>query len=582
MVKLKALHFLLFVIIMSAILQAQTSATLNNDAVVQMAKWKLADADIIATINRNDSVNFDLSPATISTLKDAGISDAVIDAMYAAAKKASAVKVAPVGKPTSGGSGKSIQAHTPERLAAAKLIKAETGTIPTLTVSCPVGNNGKIPKRTISLFWPSGTTDPTKIYESGPTCFEVRDFNNVLYTASFSLTETAPSGSALDLLKDAISTVTGFSFGSKTNNPAADAANDAAKKNKAGAIPINCPTTLTDSITIAQARAGNFSDMIGKLDPGKDGNGKVNLVDWPTTVSLWQPVPDAYNQFQAATSQVINNLSLEHVDACSTDVLASAEAVILDAYVPARQSFTYYQARVNSAHVIYFAASVNSTSDYKATVQANYPAGSVAGGAKDFLIPAGHKILSSSGGFLITELPGRSYSSVTVPSGMTSPATQNVLGINDYNGPRVGVAALLNVYLPKVFGLPMNRENWGLALSAGPTYAVSGNSTDSSQWGLLVGPSLHIRNQLLLTPGINVGEFADYPIGYTHSGQVIPPNTGTPVPVKRPTARFGFSITYKIKDFGQTTGQTNQSAVPVAPTPKPAGTDAGSPASKKQ
>ena len=562
-------------------LQAEQPNSLKNDDVVTMVKWKQTDTEIIATINRNDGVEFELTPATIKSLKDAGVSEAVLDAMFTATKKSSAtgptstsptstppvltattVSTTPTSttttvstttttsttatgaKPTSTStSTKTIPAHSPERFDQAIGTKAET-VIPLLPSQCSPGNNGKVPTRKISLFWPSGTSDPTRMYESGPVCFEVRDFNNILYIASFTVTETAPTGSALDLLKDAISTVTSFSFGAK-----APTATQAQNKSE-------CPAALEDSVTTALGAAAQFSDAISQLDPGKDSTGKVNLVDWQTTVAKWQPVPPLYNQFQAAVSQVINNLSLPKISACP-DVLAAAEAVIIDAYIPARETYRMYQSRVDSDHVLRFSASTISTSDYKVTVQANYPAGAVANGTKDFLIPAGHKILSSSGGFLITEVPARTYSSVTVPSGMQNPATQNVLGIDYYNGPRVGLTALLNVYLPSVGPIRLNGQNWGFALSAGPTYAVSGNSADTSHWGFFAGPSLHIRNQFFLTPGVNIGEFADFPLGYTHAGQLIPPGTGTPTPVKRYTARFAFAITYKIKDFGQTTTQTN-------------------------
>lgn len=170
---------------------------------------------------------------------------------------------------------------------------------------------------------------------------------------------------------------------------------------------------------------------------------------------------------------------------------------------------------------------------------------------------------------MISELPARSYQSVTVPSGKSTPATQNVLGIDNFSGPRVGVTALLNIYIPDIplkhgNRIPLNGRNWGLALSGGPTYAVSGNSADTSQWGLLFGPTVHIRNQFFVTPGVNIGQFADFPLGYTRAGQIIPANTGTPNPVKRYTARFAVGVTYKIKDFGQGTGQNNAGAAPQA------------------
>jgi hypothetical protein len=184
----------------------------------------------------------------------------------------------------------------------------------------------------------------------------------------------------------------------------------------------------------------------------------------------------------------------------------------------------------------------------------------------------------------VTYVPNPSYASVTAPNGTT--ATQNELAVNNPTGPTIGLLALVDVYLPNIeghkFHIPLNGSAWGLAFSAGPSYNVSNGKADTTKFGLFAGPSLHIRNQFFLTPGFNLGQYSAFPQGFTQPGQVIPPNTGTPTGVPRWTTRFAFALTYKIKDFGQSTtanqvaagsqagNQTNPAPAPTpSPTPTP-------------
>jgi hypothetical protein len=85
--------------------------------------------------------------------------------------------------------------------------------------------------------------------------------------------------------------------------------------------------------------------------------------------------------------------------------------------------------------------------------------------------------------------------------------------------------------------------------------------------GLFTGISLHLWNYFYLTPGIHVGEFADFPAGISQ-GQSIPSTfTGPLNPVTRTSARFGLAVTFK--GFKIPTGQsTSQGTVK---NQKPAG-----------
>jgi hypothetical protein len=399
----------------------------------------------------------------------------------------------------------------------------------------------------------------------------VHNFNDILYQPSFTLSETAPPGSAFDLLKDALTQVSGLLTGAAGTTPKQPAA--------AGAgAALTCPALFATHVQTASGAAANLQSLLSQVQPSKDSSGKLSLIDVTTTVARWQPVPRAYDSFQSAVSTLENDLGADGILKCDLTELAAAESVIIDGYLPTRQTYPGLAAHVSSPHIARFTGDMEATSNYVLTVKTLYPGGDVNGGTKTFSLSAGRKILSSSGGFLITELPAPSYSSVTAPVPPGNTSTQNVLGVNDGNGPRPALTALLNFYLPSIHGLMLSGKKYGLALSAGPVFDISNGKANTSRIGVFGGVSLHLWNQLFITPGIHFGEFAGFPQGYTAAGQVIPPNSGTPAGVSRYTARFGLAITFKIKDFGQTTTKastdtanpTNNSATPgtgTSPTP---------------
>jgi hypothetical protein len=170
--------------------------------------------------------------------------------------------------------------------------------------------------------------------------------------------------------------------------------------------------------------------------------------------------------------------------------------------------------------------------------------------AKDLTlkVAAGYHLISASAGFLVTQVPARSYSSRTAPDPANLTSTQNVLGVDYRAGMRPALTALLHYNLPFI-----RQSRFSLALSAGPVYDISGGKADTSKFGFFGGVSARFSQWLYITPGFHIGEFADFPQGFTRAGQVIPNNTGAPVPVKRYTTRFAFAVTFKVKDLGAAT-----------------------------
>src|ERR1035437_9956234 len=77
-----------FVLVTATIAKAET---LTNDSIIQLHKLALADSTIVAKI-KTSTCNFDTSVDALKILKDAGISDEVLQAMLLVS---SSVKAAP-------------------------------------------------------------------------------------------------------------------------------------------------------------------------------------------------------------------------------------------------------------------------------------------------------------------------------------------------------------------------------------------------------------------------------------------------------------------------------------------------------
>jgi len=177
-------------------------------------------------------------------------------------------------------------------------------------------------------------------------------------------------------------------------------------------------------------------------------------------------------------------------------------------------------------------------------------------------------IFSLSVGPLITTLPYRTYNQQQVP---TATGTQNELVVSGNTNVNVLGAALINIHPPSLIpGSP----GWtsGFAFSVGPVYTL-GNAPSVSKLGIFVGGSVHLYRSFFLTPGIHIGQFADYPAGF-HEGSVIPSGFGSLSPVTRNTAHFAIGITFKTTSF-KSSSQSNNGAAPNSGTSQQPGS--GSP-----
>ena len=121
--------------------------------------------------------------------------------------------------------------------------------------------------------------------------------------------------------------------------------------------------------------------------------------------------------------------------------------------------------------------------------------------------------------------------------------TQNVLVVNGKSGWTPQGLALLN-YKLYVF-------DWGpqpgFAISTGPAFKFGG-TPGVSNFGWFAGVSVSIWRRLFITPGMQLGQFADFPAGFTN-GSVIPAGFGQLTPLTRWTGHFAIGITFQTNSF---------------------------------
>jgi hypothetical protein len=297
-----------------------------------------------------------------------------------------------------------------------------------------------------------------------------------------------------------------------------------------------------------------------KIRPQADKNGDYPSIPIGKTVAAWNTnieVPmkaaqEAVVSLRQALGDPIANCSGADDNAKRAD--ANAAAAILRKYDDIHTALEPYRTQLfSSAHEIDFVYTLRPETDYSISVDEKYLAKSTLQGSAEFKFSPASTILTLSAGPLITWIPDRSYLSSTVPT--TGGGTQNVLTVNDASGPQLQLATLLNYRIP----LP-NRWGWtktwntsdeaGIAISTGPVFRLSGSNSGTSSFGYFTGVSVHLWQRFFVTPGVHIGEFADFPPGFGR-GTTIPPGFGTLTPVKRWTARLAIGITFKAADLSK-------------------------------
>jgi hypothetical protein len=534
---------------------SQQNPGLTIELVVSLVKAGVPADQIVETIRRTPS-DFNLSLDVIDNLRKAGIPPIVIDAMIRA-RRVGMVSLSnppnPIRNQESGSGNTALvgssQSESNEFVLSdsdlERLQQGKTFGIPDhpwepptkeKDPGCPT-MDGK-PYR-VDLDYDTGSSSDSHLQKTGMYCFALRNANS-LYDWSVVVNVAEPTGNPFDLINDAISTLKKLATGAaeaaaKAPQPGAKAESAAAKE---------CRVNLTE----VSQKADTLRQLLAKLVPGKDSNGKPAYIPRATTVKDWQPIPTAFNEFEKAVRDLQASLpTVSPKVPCDPKLLAQAETIILEDYPNVQKQYRELATRLSRPDVFYYERRLEATSSADLIATPSY--GGVADGSKSFHFEPSFGILTSSAGFLLTRLPARSYSSATAPDPADLTKTQNVLKVDFGAGVRPALVVLLTGNLPQV-----NTRNLGLGISGGPVFDISGGKADTSRFGFFAGPSLRITPWIFLTPGFHFGEFADFPQGFSRSGQVIPANTGTPTPVKRFTGRFAFAFTFKLKDLGAVIG----------------------------
>jgi hypothetical protein len=390
--------------------------------------------------------------------------------------------------------------------------------------------------QTVVYDWSGNSKTPEsypQIRSTQLVTFKIKNVNNILFSYRLEVTQTPIAGSDFEIISKL-----GFSSGSKTN--------------------VNLAASPCDQ-AIANARqkiadAKNSIDDNPKL-PAKYASSPHISIPLADTVAAWDSTE---NDRKAANKSVAD---AQNVCSLPPDLQHD-----YDIYTLAVNSI---DTKVRGPHDFLDTHELSPGNDVSVTIYELYEDKTVSSKTFSF---SGTDVLTLSAGALFSRIPDRSYEARKTPA-----SADNVLAVEGNSRFTPGIVALLNYSLgglsPK-----LDRENFGLALSAGPVVRF-GTQSETSSFGFFTGVSANLYHRIYLTPGLHFGQFADFPVGF-HDGSTIPANFGELNPVKRWTGRFGFAITFKTKDFnglGSTAKVTTENGAAGAATPSP--TPSSSPSS---
>jgi len=414
---------------------------------------------------------------------------------------------------------------------------------------CPLALAGP---REITLIWPNVVTQ--ELMHSGNYTVTVAGINDILY--DYNLTVNLNAAVSLPPL-------VGLQNGAQQ---AETAAGSAASKLAARTLANDPCQQVANDLESLRKQSAALRDAIPPAlkqlqQPSKDSSGKFSSIPLGDTLRALSSMPLA-----AELSKYDDGWTKlhRHIDLLAKGTDCGQE----DAIGPLDKLETQVTKLSNPdplAHKISVGAYLDRTRGGTISVYEKYNGSDTVQSPQKYTLEAAFSAITASGGFLLTELPARSYSSVNQPMTMgTTTTTQTVLGVSGSSHIRPGLAALFNFHDP--FDWLLNQPNYGFAISAGPVFDVSNGMADTSKLGFFGGVSVHLWKYFYVTPGVHVGQFADFPQGFTHAGQVIPTNFGTLSPVQRYSARFGLTVTFKGFDFTKLLGSGSKNGG-TNPTP---------------
>jgi len=313
---------------------------------------------------------------------------------------------------------------------------------------------------------------------------------------------------------------------------------------KAGALGAPPPTATTCQSALHEAE-NSVANLKGVLATKNtpvypdQGNGKYASVKVANTVAYWkasvQPQDDLLKQnvttLRAALAQV--------PPTCTPTDVSAATDFLIKTYGPLRAFLDSFERQLDAPHQVVVPVTLSPENDYKIVVTESYEGKATEGGTQTLTFSPESDILTLSAGTLLTAVQNRTYTSGALPG-----QTGNFLLVSGNSPIRPILVAQLNYRIPKA-----SWDSFGFALSTGAALQFTGGNSGVSNVGFFGGASVHLWRRFYVTPGIHVGEFADFPPGFTAPNQPIPSGFGQLNPNKRWTARFAIGITYKTLDF---------------------------------
>lgn len=281
-----------------------------------------------------------------------------------------------------------------------------------------------------------------------------------------------------------------------------------------------------------------------------------------------EPLAKTLEQFRDFVPQFDNLLTNEQCFPQGSQVKADLETVR-----------SYLRRMLELPHTVHFTSTISPDLDYSCTVVEYLGRQSTKDGTMTISVKPANTIVTLSVGPLFSGVSNRTYKAVTAPNAGSS-GTVSALGVSG-NSFSTGIAALANFRLPTPSSWKLNGDNWGLDVTAGPVFRV-GSQSEAASLGFFAGVSFRLYRYLFLTPGVHIGQFSDFPLGFHSIGQLIPPNFPTPEPVNRTTAKFALVISFQSKDFKSLGSSSSTTTTPPPATAVAKSSTKANPSSESQ
>jgi hypothetical protein len=385
---------------------------------------------------------------------------------------------------------------------------------------CLLASVGTAQAQDVVINWSTQTmsASPSKVYNTMVVNVRLENANDLLYDYKIDITATPRNPNDFGTIADLLM---------KTAAPAA-----------APGAPTPCQLALHAAENSVTTLKGLLATKNTPVNPD-EGNGKFSSVKVANTVAYWKSSIQPQDDLMKQAVLVLRNALAQNPTTCSPAEVAEATDFLVKTYGPLRASLDSFESRLDAPHQIVVPVTLSPENDYKIVVTESYQNHATDGGSQTFNFSPESDILTLSAGTLLTEVQNRTYTSGALPG-----QTGNFLLVSGNSPIRPVLVAQLNYRIPK-----LSWDSFGFALSSGSALQFTGGNSGVSNVGFFGGISAHFWKRFYVTPGIHVGEFADFPPGFTAPNQPIPSGFGQLNPNKRWTARFAIGITYKALDF---------------------------------